>query len=118
MKNRLSLSSFALLVVAFLVYSTTGIFTKLASGEEFLSIEYLSFFAIAILTIGFYAILWQVVLKKVPLTQAFLFKSMTVLFSFCFAYFIFDESITWKNLLGATFIIGGIMVNSQNSTTA
>lgn len=116
MKNKLSLSSLALLVVAFLIYSTTGVFNKLASGNEFLSTGYLSYFAIAILTIGIYAVLWQLILKKVPLTQAFLFKSITVLFSFCFAYFIFDETITWKNLLGGALIIVGIIVNSQSST--
>lgn len=114
MKNKLGLTSLVLLLVAFLIYSTTGIFTKLASKETFLSFGYLSFFAMVIISMGIYAVLWQIILKRVPLTQAYLFKSMTVVFSLLFAYGIFSETITWKNLLGASFIVVGIIVNSQS----
>ncbi len=115
MKKQLGVSSFILLFVAFLVYSTTGVFSKLASREIFLSFGYFSYFALVLLTMGIYAILWQVILKKTPLSKAFLFKSMTVLFSLCFAYFVFNEIITWKNLVGASLIIIGIIVNSKDT---
>ena len=118
MRERISLGSFLLLLVAFIVYSTTGVFSKLASGEAFLSKEYISYFVIVILTMGVYAVLWQLVLKIVPLAQAFLFKSMTVLFSLCFAYFIFSESVSLKNIIGAGFIIVGIIINSKSKKIA
>jgi len=107
---------YLLLAVAFLIYSATGILTKLASAEPFLSARYLILFSGVLCAMGIYAILWQIVLKKIPLTNAYLFKSMTVLFTLFFAWMIFGESVTWKNILGAFFIIAGICVNAKNVT--
>ena len=113
MQEKLSIASILLLVVAFLIYSTTGIFSKLSSEEAFMSQGYVIYFVLVLASIGIYAVLWQIILKKVPLTQAYLFKSITVLFSLSFAYFIFSEAVTIKNLIGAAFIVAGIIVNSQ-----
>lgn len=118
MKQSLSITSVILLVSAFLIYSTTGVFTKLASREDFLSMAYMSFFSMVIVAMGIYAVMWQLILKRVPLAQAYLYKSMTVLFSLFFAYSIFNEEVTWKNMLGAVLIISGIIVNSQSKSPA
>lgn len=112
MQGKLNIASFALLIVAFLIYSTTGIFTKLSSGEVFLSQGYILYFAFVLASIGIYAVLWQIILNKVPLTQAYLFKSITVLFSLFFAYYIFSEVVTKYNIVGAAFIVAGIIINS------
>ena len=114
----LGITSYLLLVTAFLIYSTTGIFTKFASGEEFLSMTYIFFLSMVIVAMGIYAIMWQLILKRVPLSQAYLYKSMTVLFSLFFAFSIFNEEVTLKNMLGAVLIISGIIVNSQSKSLA
>ena len=101
-----------LLVLAFLIYSSSGVFTKLASRVSFLSIEYCLYFAIVILILAIYAVLWQIILKSTPLSQAFLFKSSTVIFSLLFASCLFGEHVTFQNLVGASIIIAGIIVNS------
>lgn len=111
-KRGLSFSSLLLLIVAFLIYSTTGIFTKMASMQEMLSVPYIQYFSLVVLAIGLYAILWQLILKKVDLAKAFLFKSLTVVFALFFAWSIFGEVITCKNILGCVFIVFGIMLNS------
>lgn len=105
-----------MLIIAFFIYSTTGVFSKMASTKEFLSISYISLLALVIISMGLYAILWQVILKKVPLNQAFLFKSMTVLFSLSFAFIIFDEDITKRNVIGSCFIITGIVINALKTS--
>ena len=105
-------SSILLLVTAFLIYSSTGVFSKLASAEEFLSMGYLLRFGLVILALGVYAVLWQIILKRFPLSRAYLYKSMTVIFSLAFAFFFFGEQITVQNILGAVLIICGIIVNS------
>ena len=101
-ERELSMSSLLLLVGAFLIYSCTGIFTKLASMQE----------TLVILTMGVYAILWQLILKRVDLAKAYLFKSLTVIFALFFAWSIFGEDITFKNMLGCAFIVSGIIINS------
>lgn len=114
--NKLTITSFFLLTFAFLVYSTTGIFSKLASSQEFLSVPYFGYFALVIVAIGIYALLWQMILKRIPLSRAFLFKSMTVIFSLTFAWLFFHEQITINNIIGGGLIVVGIIVNSFNVT--
>lgn len=108
-----SLSSILLMMTAFLIYSSTGIFSKLTSMQDFLSLNYLLFFSLIILALAIYAVLWQIVLKKVPLAQAFLFKSTGIVFALVYAHFLFDEKVTFINIVGATFIIIGIIINSS-----
>lgn len=113
-KQRLGLSSVLLLMVAFLIYSATGIFTKLASMNDLMSVAGLQYLALVFVALGTYAVLWQFILGRVALSQAFLFKSTTVLFSLCFAYFLFDEQISLQNIVGASLIIVGIILNALN----
>lgn len=110
----LSISSIILLIIAFAVYASTGIFSKLASMQDFLSMDYCFFLGAIVLMLAIYAILWQIILKSTPLAQAFLFKSSTVIFALIFASFLFDEHVSLQNLVGASFIIAGIVVNSFN----
>lgn len=111
-KQRLALSSVLLLTVSFLIYSATGIFTKLASMQDPMGVAWLQYLAMAFVALGTYAVLWQFILGRVALSQAFLFKSTTVLFSLCFAYFLFDERISLQNIVGAFLIIVGIILNA------
>ena len=115
MNHSVGLKSIFLLFVAFLVYSTTGVFSKITSFEEFLSFRYFFFFSLVVLSIAIYAVLWQIILRNVPLTQAFIFKSITVPFSLLFAYLIVNEDLTWNNLVGAAVIIAGIGLSSRSS---
>ena len=114
MNSQIGLSTLLILIATFLLYSTTGVFLKLASNTEFLSWEYLTFFALIIGLLGIYAVLWQMILKKIPLSQAFLFKSMTVVFSLVYACLLFKETLSCKNILGAVFVIMGIIINSKS----
>ena len=112
----ISIVSILLLIFAFLVYSCTGIFTKLASMQEMLSLSYFGCFGLIIVLLGGYAILWQIILGKVLLSQAYLFKSLTVVFSLFFAWSIFNEEITIKNVIGSCIIIVGIIINALNTS--
>ena len=67
-----------------------------------------------ILVMGIYAVLWQKVLKLIPLNKAYLYKSSGIGISLMYAYIIFDENITIYNILGCTMIIAGIMILSYN----
>lgn len=101
-----------LLIFTFIVYSFTGIFTKLASQQEPMCIAYLGCFAGAIVVLGLYAILWQKVLSFMPLNKAFLCKSVTLILGLLVAHFVFSEVITLYNVIGTAFIFGGVIVLS------
>lgn len=100
------------LLAVYLIYSLTGICTKWASQGEFLSWQYILGIVGAVLVLGSYAILWQIILKTIPLTTAYLYKGTGVIFAFCYSYFIFGETITLNNILGAVIIIVGITLYS------
>lgn len=103
---------YLILALTFLIYTFTSIFTKLASLQEPLSVAYLGCFAGAIAVLGLYAILWQKVLSFMPLNKAFLCKSVTLILGLLVAHFVFSEAITLYNILGAAFIVGGLVVLS------
>jgi len=105
-------SHILIIVVAFLIYSLTGVFSKLASMHEFLSIKYIVFFSCVLLMLGLYAILWQRVLSFMPLHKAFLCKSICIVITLAISYFVFAETLTLNNILGAACIISGLVVLS------
>lgn len=117
MEKNFSLSSLLLLTTTAFVYATTGIYNKLASMQEALSWAYFEFLLLVVFVMGIYAVLWQLVLKRVPLSQAYLFKSMSIVFSLFFAWSLFHEVITTKNLVGCALIIAGIMVSARQQTS-
>lgn len=111
--KRANTAFYAFLLLVFAVYSTTGILTKLASGYAVLSPWFCLFFLCALCVIGIYAVLWQIVLKHVQLSTAYMMKSVTVIYGMLIASLIFDEHITWNNIFGCILIMVGIIVLPQ-----
>ena len=106
----LSVRNILFLCFAVAVYSASGFFSKMASRYDFLSCPYLLCLGGVVLVLGTYAILWQMALKEVPLNKAYLFRSLGIVYGLAIAYFVFQETITWGNLLGGGIVIGGLLV--------
>ena len=85
---------------------------------DFLSFRYVFYFGMTVLVMAIYAVLWQEVLKIVPLNKAYLYKSSSIGISLMYAYTIFSEIITVKNILGCTMIISGIIILSYRRKQA
>lgn len=101
------------LFFAVAVYSLSGFFTKLASEYDFLSFPYLCCLFGVIVVLGIYAVLWQIVLKKVQLSQAYLFRSLGVIYGLAIAYFAFGETVTLQNIIGCVLVMCGLAILSQ-----
>lgn len=110
--TRFNINNICLLLTAFVVYSGTSFFSKSASLHEFLSLPYILYFGGVLACMGTYAILWQKVLTFMPLNKAFLFKSVTLLMVLAISALCFGETVTIKNLIGAAFIIIGLVILS------
>ena len=106
------MKKYLLLIVSFLVLSTSGACLKMASMQEFLSLAYICYFGLTVLVMAVYAVLWQKVLEIIPLNIAYLCKSSTVGISLLYAYLLFGEHISLQNIIGCAMIIAGIMVLS------
>lgn len=99
---------FVLLHIVLVIFSATGIASKLASGEEFLSGGFILYYGLVILGLGVYAIMWQQVIKHLPLITAYANKAVTVIWGIIFGYLFFDEAVTIRKIIGAAIIVAGV----------
>ena len=109
MEKSITLSRIIVLLLIFLIYSSASVMMKFSSSSESVVVALLYLLG-ACGILGVYAILWQQILKFLPLSLAFMFKSVTVIYGMFFAFSIFGESISISNILGALLIIIGIVI--------
>lgn len=96
-----------------LVYSLSGIFSKNAAREPFLSPTFILLYGGMLLILFIYAIGWQQILKRLSLSLAFANKAVTVVWGMVWGFFIFGEPISALNLLGAALVIGGVVLYAR-----
>ena len=100
----------ALLHVIIFVYSLSAVCSKFASGLPFFSFKWCALYALIIFILGVYAILWQQILKKMPLNLAYANKSLTLAWGMIFGALIFRETITPQNVIGAITVLVGVIL--------
>ena len=64
----LTVIKYIALVGTFFIYTTSGVFSKLASQRELLSPGYIAFLACTVGVLGIYAVLWQQIIKRMDVT--------------------------------------------------
>ena len=104
--NRIIL--YSLLIFSFFIYALTSVFTKYASVHSFLSWPYVLLLGGAVATLGIYAALWQQIIRRMPISDAFMWKGTTIVWAMLFASILFGEAISFRNVMGSTLIIIGI----------
>lgn len=107
-KNKKIKTYLILLLVNFL-FSMVSIVVKYASIQQMFSTLYYVSIAAIIALLGAYAILWQQILKRVEITLAYMFRATGIIYVMLYSFFIFNESITWCNVIGASIIVTGIV---------
>lgn len=107
---------FLILHAILLVYSAVAVFSKLASGQTFLSFKFCLFYGAVLLLLGIYALLWQQVLKHIPLTLAYANKAVTIIWGMLWGTLFFNETISVQNIIGAVIVLSGVllMVTGEN----
>ena len=100
---------FCLQVILFL-YSFGAVCSKLASYHPFFSSYYFFYYSLVLFILGVYAIVWQQLLKSIPLVTAYANKAVTISWGLLWGKFIFKESITVCNIMGGLVIIIGICI--------
>lgn len=95
-----------------MIYSMSGICSKKAAGVPFLSFQFCFYYGIILLLLGFYAVGWQQIIKRISLTTAFANKAVTVVWGMIWGVALFHESITIGKIIGAMFVIIGVVIYS------
>lgn len=97
-----------------LLFSLTGIFSKLAanniSQNGVFHIYTVLFAGLMLLNCGIYAVFWQQNLKYFDVNVAYAHRSVYNIWSLIWAVLIFSEPVTVGNIIGTALIIGGIQV--------
>jgi drug/metabolite transporter (DMT)-like permease len=106
--------SYISLIGAFFIYSLSSVFAKGASLQAPLSFGYVGLLTCAIVVLGLYAVIWQQIIKRMCVSDAFMFKGMTIIFVMLLSYLIFGEIITLSNCVGAIIIIVGIALYAKS----
>lgn len=103
-----------LLHLNILLFSFTGIFSKLCAGSVtengVLDERTLLYAVLMLVNCGVYAVFWQQSLKHFDVNIAYAHRSVYNIWSLLWSVVIFGEKITVGNVLGTLLIIFGILV--------
>lgn len=102
-----------LLHILLLFYSLADVASKLASGYDFLSIGFVVCYGVVLVILAGYALGWQQIIKRMPLTTAYANRGITVVWGIFWGAVFFHEAVTPFKLVGAAMIIAGIALFSH-----
>lgn len=108
--DKSKLKTLLALHVLLMVYSCSGIFSKLAAQQEFLSFSFFACWFAILALLAVYALGWQQIIKRLPLTTAFANKAITVIWGIIWGAVFFHESITPLKIIGALVVICGVVL--------
>ena len=109
-KQKTKLKYYVLLHLLLIFYSAGAIFSKMAAGQPMFSLKFFLYYGIVLGNLGCYALLWQQVLKKIPLTVAFANKAVTIVWGLLWGLLFFEEMITPGKVIGSVLIIAGVLI--------
>ena len=96
------------LITVNLLYAIVLILNRMASIYAPLSLGYVFMLSISVIVLAIYAISWQQIIKRMPISDAYMFKGTSIVFVLLLSAWLFEEIITWQNIIGSTIIILGI----------
>ena len=92
------------------VYSLSDVCSKTAAGAPFMSFRFLFFYGCVLGLLGVYAIGWQQVIRRLPLTVAFANRAVTVVWGIVWGVLFFQEQVSGLRLAGAALIMAGVVL--------
>ena len=96
-----------------MAYSVASICSKTAAGEDFLSLRFCLLYGGLIALLGIYALGWQQILKRLPLTTAYSNRAVVIVWGIIWGALIFAEPITLPKIVGGALIIAGVVLFSH-----
>lgn len=109
MRNKTRIKDLIFLQVIFFIYSFVGVFSKIASLESFMSVEFWFYYGISLVVLLLHTFLWQLTLKRFSLIIAFSCKSLVILWGIIWGRILFNEIVTINKIIGGAIVILGIL---------
>lgn len=95
-----------------LVYSTSGIFSKTAANLPWFSPPFFACYFAVLCILAIYAIGWQQVIKRMPLSTAYANKAVTLAWGLLWSALFFKEAVTPGKVVGVLLVIAGIALSA------
>ena len=96
--------------ILLMFFSLGGIFSKLASKQSFLSLEFILCYGALLFIMFVYAIGWQQIIKRLPLTTAYANRAVTIVWGIIWGLLIFNEKLNVGKVIGAVIVIAGVLL--------
>ena len=103
-----------LLSLSLVIQSLSSVFIKYAGTYETFSREFIIFYVLAVGCLGVFAVMWQILLEMIPLTTAYLRKGILYILILIWSVILFQEHVTWNNIIGSIIIIVGISIHGMD----
>lgn len=105
-----SLGSFVFLHATLLLYSAASVLAKYAGLYRIMGLttQTLVFVGLEFLALLVYTLLWQLALRKLPLSLAYSNKAVCTLWTILFGLVFFGEALTWGKAVGAALVLAGV----------
>lgn len=96
--------------ILLMFFSLGGIFSKLASKQPFLSLKFILCYGALLFIMFVYAIGWQQVIKRLPLTMAYANRAITIVWGIIWGLLFFNEKLNVGKIIGAVIVIAGVLL--------
>ena len=96
--------------VLLMFFSLGGIFSKLASKQPFLSLKFILCYGALLFIMFVYAIGWQQVIKRLPLTMSYANRAITIVWGIIWGLLFFNEKLNVGKIIGAVIVIAGVLL--------
>ena len=96
--------------VLLMFFSLGGIFSKLASKQSFLSLKFILCYGSLLFIMFVYAIGWQQIIKRLPLTMAYANRAITIVWGIIWGLLFFNEKLNVGKIIGAVIVFAGVLL--------
>lgn len=110
MMKKVKVRYIVILQCVYFFFSLFGICTKLAAQHPVFSRQFFVFYGLSLVNMFVYAVIWQIILKRMPLVVAYSNKAVTLLWGLLWGRCFFGEEITVLKLVGTVIVGVGIIL--------
>ena len=108
-KSGFTLPKLLCLQGAVLIYTLSSTMSKLAAGAQGWA-QFVLLYGAELGLLGVYALVWQQILKRVPVSVAYANRATNIIWAMCIAAVFFRETVTLPNIAGAVLVLAGTVV--------
>lgn len=118
MKKAIKIRLILFLQLSVIIYTSSSICSKFAASYDVMSLPFIGMYALEVVILGIYAIIWQQLIKRIDLSIAYANKGTALIWTALWAIFLFKEHISVFNIIGIIVIMIGIyLINSGDIST-